>query len=72
MINLSPDKPQVFKEAYRVLKAGGRLAVSDIVTTTELPGEIKSDLGSLYSGAFQEHLLLTNWNPCYNKVDLHK
>lgn len=50
VINLSPDKPQVLKEAYRVLKSGGRIAVSDIVTTTELPAQIKKDLGSLYSG----------------------
>jgi ubiquinone/menaquinone biosynthesis C-methylase UbiE len=50
VINLSPDKPQVFKEAYRVLKSGGRLAISDVVTTTELPAEIKNDLGDLYSG----------------------
>lgn len=50
VINLSPDKQQVFHEAFRVLRSGGRLAVSDIVTTAELPAEIKNDLDVLYSG----------------------
>jgi arsenite methyltransferase len=49
VINLSPDKQQVFHEAYRVLKSGGRLAISDIVTTAELPAEVKGDLDSLAS-----------------------
>jgi len=44
VINLSPDKEQVYKEAYRVLKPGGRLSISDIVATAELPEEIKQDL----------------------------
>lgn len=50
VINLSPAKQQVFDEAFRVLKSGGRLAISDIVTTAELPKEIKNDLDVLYSG----------------------
>jgi len=49
VINLSPDKRQVFNEAFRILKAGGRLAISDVVASTELPDEIRNDL-ALYSG----------------------
>lgn len=49
VINLSPDKQRVFREAYRVLKQGGRLAISDVVASTQLPQEIRDDL-QLYSG----------------------
>ncbi len=41
VINLAPDKLKVFKEAYRVLKTDGRLMVSDLVTSGELPDEIR-------------------------------
>jgi SAM-dependent methyltransferase len=44
VINLSPDKETVFKEAFRVLKTGGRLMVSDLVLTKKLPDPIKESV----------------------------
>jgi len=54
VINLSPDKPAVLRDAFRVLKPGGRLAVSDVVATAELPQSWKDDmrlLSACISGA---------------------
>jgi ubiquinone/menaquinone biosynthesis C-methylase UbiE len=49
VINLSPDKGQVFREAFRVLKSAGRLAISDILATGPLPEAIRMDL-ELHAG----------------------
>jgi ubiquinone/menaquinone biosynthesis C-methylase UbiE len=49
VINLSPDKDRVLAEAFRVLKPGGRFAVSDIVTRGEIPNEIRQSI-ELWAG----------------------
>lgn len=61
VINLSPDKPRVFREAYRVLKPGGRLVVTDIVLRGELPQKVREStaayVGCIAGAALREDYL---------------
>jgi len=65
VVPVVPDKRQAFSEAFRVLKPGGRLALSDIVTKHPVPGEIKSNRtawlwclgGALSEDEYREHLI---------------
>jgi arsenite methyltransferase len=60
VINLSPDKAQVFREVFRILKPGGRMVVSDIVLNRDLPAEIRSD-AALYSACISGALLRADY-----------
>lgn len=66
VINLSPDKAQVLREAFRVLKPGGRFAVSDVVVRGEVPVDIRRNVElwvGCVAGALEEsayHAILTD------------
>lgn len=62
VINLSTEKPQVLREAFRVLKPGGRLAVSDIVTDGPLPSAVKQSMSAwagCVAGALEAEVFVT-------------
>jgi len=74
VINLSPDKDKVFAEAFRVLKPGGRMLISDIVTQGELPNEIRENLemwAACVAGALDEKEYLQKIrNAGFEKVEV--
>ncbi len=65
MVNLSGDKRKVIAEAFRVLKPGGRFAVSDVVVRGEMPAQVRQSMelwvgcvaGALTEGDFKTYLL---------------
>ena len=63
VINLSPDKRTVFEEAYRVLRPGGRLMISDIVVTKALPGFIKESVEA-YIGCLSGAMVRDDYLAC--------
>jgi arsenite methyltransferase len=72
VINLAPDKNRVFKEAFRALKPGGRLMVSDIVLLKELPASIKNSIqayvGCLAGASMKDDYLKTIKAAGFRKV----
>ena len=76
VINLAPDKAKVFKEAYRVLKTGGRLMASDVVLIKPLPKELLEDkellIGCVSGAILKEDYLKLLKTAGFTKVIIHK
>jgi len=71
VINLSPDKKQVFKEAFRVLKPGGRIMVSDLVILKSLPEPVKKSV-EMYVGCVAGALLKKDYLDAIRKAGFEK
>ena len=71
VINLSPDKRGVFAEAFRVLKPGGRLMVSDIVLLKELPDFIKNSVAA-YVGCLSGAMMRDEYTEAIREAGFHE
>ena len=71
VVNLSPDKTAVFREAFRVLKPGGRLAISDIVLRRSLPEPVQQAMG-LWTGCVAGALLETDYREHLEEAGLEE
>jgi len=67
VINLSPEKIHVFREAFRILKPGGRLAITDVVASAPLPPEFKND-STLLSGCIAGAATIEELNTMLQEV----
>lgn len=74
VINLSPDKPRVFEEAYRVLKPGGRMIVTDIVLLKALPDAVRDSIeayvGCVAGAAMKREYLASIEAAGFQKVEI--
>lgn len=74
VINLTPDKSMAYKEAFRVLKSGGRILVSDLVTDGDIPDEIRKSFqawSECIAGAMErQEYLETIKNAGFNNVEI--
>lgn len=76
VINLAPDKEKVFQEAYRVLKTGGRLMVSDVVLAKPLPEDLLNDkdllVGCISGAILKEEYLNLLEQAGFSNITIHK
>jgi arsenite methyltransferase len=74
VINLSPDKQRVFDEAHRILRCGGRLAISDVVAIGEMPQALKQDkdalCGCISNAAAVNELKTMLGNAGFTRIDV--
>ena len=71
VINLSEDKEKALSEAYRVLKAGGRLAIADIITLKEVPADIRKS-AELWAGCIAGTIKIDEYKGLLEKVGFTK